>query len=93
MSKAFDTIKRETLFNDLQKYLNYDELQIVRVLLDNVKYSVKLENEIGEPFTTNIGSPQGDGISALFSSFILQYPSQNTIKMQTLHHGVKITPM
>ena len=66
MSKAFDTIKRETLFTDLQNYLNYDELQIVRVLLDQVKYSIKLENELGEAFTTNIGSPQGDGISALF---------------------------
>ena len=66
MSKAFDTIKRETLFNDLKSVLNYDELQIVRILLQDVKYSIKLENQTGDPFLTNIGSPQGDGISALF---------------------------
>ena len=66
MSKAFDTIKRETLFDDLKEVLNYDELQIVRILLQDVEYSIKLEDQVGDPFLTNIGSPQGDGISALF---------------------------
>lgn len=66
MSKAFDTIKRGYLLNDLKEILNNDELHLITLLLDDVFYNVKLEGRIGESFTTNIGSPQGDSASALF---------------------------
>jgi len=35
-------------------------------VLDKVNFSVKLENQIGKPFVTNVGSPHGDGASAVF---------------------------
>ena len=66
MSKAFDTIKRNTLLKDLEGILEEDEIFLVFLLLDNIHYSVKLENDFGPSFSTNIGSPQGDGASALF---------------------------
>ena len=66
MSKAFDTIQRGTLLSDLQPILKNDELHLISILLQNVSYSVKLDGRIGEPFSTNIGSPQGDSASALF---------------------------
>ena len=66
MSKAFDTIQRGTLLNDLKGIIGDDELHLVSLLLDKVSYSVKLEGKIGQSFPTNIGSPQGDSASALF---------------------------
>ena len=66
MSKAFDTIKRDLLIEDLKEVLNNDEIHLVALLLENVELCVKLENLLGSAFKTNIGSPQGDGASALF---------------------------
>ena len=70
MSKAFDTIQRGFIFQDLKDILNNDELHLILLLLDNVKIAVKLENEIGEHFDSLIGSPQGDAASALFLLYI-----------------------
>ena len=66
MSKAFDTIQRGTLIKDLQGIIDDDELHLIVLLLDKVNFSVKLEGKKGKSFLTNIGSPQGDGASALF---------------------------
>ena len=65
MSKAFDTIERSTLIEDLREILESDELHLIKMLLKDVDYRVRLEGKIGESFLTNIGSPQGDGASAL----------------------------
>ena len=56
MSKAFDTIKRGTLFEDLKGTLENDELHLIHLLLDDVQISVKLENETGKLFKSLIGS-------------------------------------
>ena len=40
MSKAFDSIQRNTLIEDLKNVLNQDELHLIRILLD-VKISAK----------------------------------------------------
>ena len=66
MSKAFDTLKRDIIIEDLRKVLNKDEIQLVALLLENVELCVKLENQLGSALKTNIESPQGDGASALF---------------------------
>ena len=71
MSKAFDTIQRGTLIEDLSKILNSDEIHLVTILLREVKLIVQLNNTQGEPFTTNMGSPQGDCASALFFIYYL----------------------
>ena len=66
MSKAFDTIQRGTLFEDLKEILEPDELHLIHLLLNDVEIAVKLENHIDELFKSLIGSPQGDAASALF---------------------------
>ena len=66
MSKAFDTIQRGTLFEDLKEILEPDELHLIHLLLGNVKIAVKFENIIGTIFKSRIGSPQGDDASVLF---------------------------
>ena len=58
MSKAFDTIQRGTLFEDLKEILDKDELHLIHPLLDNVQIAVKLEKEIGQLFKSLIGSPK-----------------------------------
>ena len=63
MSKAFDTIERGTL---IESTLENDELCFIYLLLKDVKLMVKLNNEFGKEFITNIGSPQEDSASAIF---------------------------
>ena len=52
MSKAFDTIKRDLLIEDLKEVLNNDEIHLVALLLENVELCVKLENLLGRAFKT-----------------------------------------
>jgi hypothetical protein len=71
MSKAFDTISRNTLLKDLKKILNPDELHVVKVLLTDVQLSVRIDKTIGKPFTTNVGTPQGDSLSPILFTLYL----------------------
>ena len=71
MSKAFDTVKRKTLLEDLRHILNADELHLCKLLIDNVKFCVKVEKETNESFTTKRGIAQGDCLSAIFFSLYL----------------------
>ena len=69
MSKAFDTIQRGYLFDNLKHILDSDELCLIHLLLDNFEIAVKLENELGELFKSLIGSPQGDAASPILLSY------------------------
>ena len=60
ISKAFDTINRETLMNDLKNILEPDEIHMIKILLEGVQYQIKVGNTLGNTFQTNTGSPQGD---------------------------------
>ena len=65
MSKAFDTIERYTLIEDLKLVLDEDEIHIFyNILLKYVEIEVKVEFTTGKSFITNIGSPQGDSAGA-----------------------------
>ena len=70
MTKAFDSIKRSILINELQKVINNDELHLIKMLLD-VKIAVKCGNKIGDFFNTDTGVPQGDCSSANEFTFYL----------------------
>ena len=69
MSKAFDTISRAKLIEDLRNIIDEDELHLVSILIKDVQLAVKCGKTIGEKFNTNIGSPQGDCASPIW--FIL----------------------
>ena len=64
MSKAFDSINRNQLIEDLRNTIETDELHIISTLL-NVSLSVRCENTLSEVFETDTGAPQGDCASAL----------------------------
>ena len=71
MSKAFDTVDRKTLLNELSKILNKDELHLMYMLITDVKLKVKVGDEESGNFPTNVGVCQGNCLSALLFVFYL----------------------
>ena len=63
MSKAFDTVNRDILINELNNTLNRDELNIIKIML-NTELEVRCGNYTSSFFKTDTGVPQGDGLSA-----------------------------
>ena len=71
MSRAFDTIDRGILLKDLKNLIKPDILHLINVLLTDVKIQVKHKNKLGNIFTPDIGSPQGDCASPIWFIFYL----------------------
>ena len=65
MSSAFDTIRREKLLEILKNILDEDEIRMIRFLLTNTTLEIKMANVKTKPFESNMGSPQGDGLSGV----------------------------
>ena len=63
MSAAFDTILRPKLIEILKSFLDDDETRIIQMLLSETSLETKMHGAKTESFPTNMGSPQGDGIS------------------------------
>ena len=71
MSKAFDSIHRAFILEDLRSILLPAELYMIKLMLDDVKLAVKIGDEIGNPFSMNIGTPQEDCISSIIFTLYL----------------------
>lgn len=71
MSKAFDFIHRSTIMEDLRSILLPEELHLIKIMIEDVKLAVRVGRDIGEAFTTNIGTPQGDCISPILFTLYL----------------------
>eukprot|EP00794_Sanderia_malayensis_P008267 gene8266-biopygen6685 len=65
MSKGFDTVRRKDLFDILKEILDDDELHMIKILVEDVKLTVRVGNSLGEKIITNIGVPQGDCLSPI----------------------------
>ena len=92
MSRAFDTIERGILLEDLKEILEPDILHLVNLLLTDVQIQVKYKNKLGETFKPDIGSPQGDCASPIWFIFYLHIalehikpPSVRDINKDTNH--------
>ena len=85
MSKAFDMVKRDILIEDLKEFLDDDELHIVKLLIENVKYKIKVGQTIGEEFETTLGIAQGDCLSAIL--FIIYLSKTLNFKPQLRDHN------
>ena len=72
MSKAFGSVKRMHLMNDLNEILEEDELHIIKILLNHVSLMVKNNKIVENIFETSTGIPQGDCLSPIYSRSILQ---------------------
>lgn len=71
MSKAFDTVDRGKLFEDLSKILNDDELHLISILIKDVELVVRCGKSEGTKFKTNIGMAQGDCLSPVLFTLYL----------------------
>ena len=69
MSKAFDSIDRNTLLKHLSTFLEKSEIYLMHLLINDIIFKVKLGEQIGTDIHTNVGTCQGDCLSAIF--FIL----------------------
>ena len=70
ISKAFDTLNRSTLMQELVKVLDPDEQHIINVLT-NTQLKIRCGNEKSDAFETDNGVPQGDCVSANLFTFYL----------------------
>lgn len=74
MSAAFDTINRQKLLNILKDIIDEDELRLIRFLLSNTKINTRITGAtIDLPFTSNIGTPQGDSLSPVLFIIYLEH--------------------
>ena len=71
MSKAFDTVNRKTLLQELEKTLEPDEIHLLSILTNRPLISIHLDGETGEGFHTHVGICQGDCLSAVLFIFYL----------------------
>ena len=92
MSRAFDTIDRGILLNDLKELLEPDTLHLVSLLLKDVQLEVKHQNKLGNRFKPDIGSPQGDCASPIWFIFYLhkallnsKLPSSRNVELDIRH--------
>ena len=69
MSKAFDTVNRNQLFETFEEILLPDEIHLLHILTNDVKLKVRVGADYGPEFTTSVGIMQGDCLSAVL--FIL----------------------
>ena len=72
MSAAFDTIDRDILLQILKNIVEEDDLRLIRFLLNNTHINTRINNaDINAPFTSNVGTPQGDGLSPVLFTIII----------------------
>ena len=92
MSAAFDTVDRRKLLKILKSIVNEDELRMIRFLISNTNINIKVNGATEKhPFRSNIGIPQGDGLSpVLFIIYLeaaLREARQKLIGQHNLDHN------
>ena len=81
MSKAFDTINRKLLIEELSEVLQPDELHPAKILLC-VELAVQNGSTKGDFFKTDTGVPQGDCLSAIQFTYYLAKTLKNLEKLE-----------
>ena len=60
MPKAFDTVSRSKLMEQLEQILEEHEMRMMYLLVNGVNLKVRIDGKLGEWIKTNIGVAQGD---------------------------------
>ena len=80
MTSAFDTFKRAKLTEILESFLREDEIHLIRIFLSNTTLDIKSSSIVSNPFETNIGSPQSDGLrGCLFLIYLKKAQGNNHV--------------
>ena len=93
MSKAFDTVSRMKLLNDLKHLLEPDEYHMLSIIILDVRLKVRVGDQEGEEIIIEVGIAQGDCLGAiLFILYLaitlnnlLSFP-QNIMTIPTMCH-------
>ena len=94
MSKAFDTVRRNTLMKDLETILDPAELHLVKILVEDVRLVVRVGAETSDPFMTKMGVPQGDCLSPiLFTLYLAKAYNKKNQAPRPDKRNYKTTPM
>jgi hypothetical protein len=71
-SQVFDTVNRDVIYNSLSKHNVPDKLiKLIKLTMQQTKMKVKVNNSYSEWFETKTGVRQGDPVSALLCSVVL----------------------
>ena len=89
MSKAFDTVNRNTLPDDLQEALDEDELYLLSILTNRPQIQVKIGKQCGDMFETLVGVGQGNVLSAIL--FIFYFANCLRLPIKTKMKGTIIS--
>ena len=90
MSKAYDTVNRKTLLEELQEILDGDEMHLISILTNRPRIQVKIGNNTGAIFDTLVGIMQGNVLSAVL--FILYLAKCLKQPIRTKMKGFLTTP-
>ena len=72
MSRAFDTVKRDTIINLLYDAgCSNDDVKLVQYLLANTKLRVRVNSSLSEVFESLLGAFQGDSLSGKLFTLVL----------------------
>jgi len=70
--EAFDTVNRDVIYNSLIKHYVPDKLiKLIKLIMQQTKMKVKVNNSYSEWFETKTGVREGDPLSALLFSVVL----------------------
>jgi len=71
-SQVFDTVKTDVIYNSLIKHSVPDKLiKLIKLTMQQTKMKVKVNNSYSEWFEMKTGVRQGDPLSALLFSVVL----------------------
>ncbi len=72
MSRAFDTVKRDTIINVLYDAgCSEDDIRLVQYLLSNTFLKVRVNSSLSEEFESLLGAFQGDSLSGKLFTLVL----------------------
>ncbi|GFR82281.1 very-long-chain enoyl-CoA reductase [Elysia marginata] len=76
------TINREDLLKILEEIFQEDELRLIQLLHSNTQINTRINKaDIEVPFTSNVGTPQGDGLSPVLFSIYLKHTLKSARKI------------
>ena len=74
MSAAFDTINRRHLLEIVKTIVDEDEYRLIQFLLSGTVIDTRINGtSTSKPFTSNVGTPQGDSLSPVLFIIYLEH--------------------
>ena len=74
MSAAFDTINRSHILDIVKSIVDEDKHRLIQFLLSGTVIDTRINGtSTSKPFTSNVGTPQGDSLSPVLFTIYLEH--------------------